>query len=67
MNFMNSNITKLNNGDFKVEPMEKCIVCNVETNVPQSLHVDYRNHYIDGAGQLCHECFSEIDEHCELT
>jgi len=59
---MNSNITKIENGDFDVEKNEKCIMCNVETDVPRSMHVDVRVNYIDGAGQLCRNCAIDINE-----
>ena len=58
---MNNKITVLENNDFKVEQYEKCIVCEVDTNVPRYLHVDYRDYYIDGAGQLCKECYTNIN------
>lgn len=59
---MNNKITVLENNDFKVEHYEQCVVCNVDTGVPIDLHVDYRDYYIDGAGQLCKDCFSNINE-----
>jgi hypothetical protein len=64
---MNNKITIIFNNDFKVEHYETCVTCNRGTEVPIDLHVDYRHNYVEGVGQLCHECFSEIDEHCELT
>ena len=36
--------------------MEICILCGKATTVPKNLHIDMRNHYIEGAGQLCNEC-----------
>ena len=41
---MNNKITVLENNDFKVEHYEKCIVCEIDTNVPRELHVDYRDY-----------------------
>jgi len=59
---MNNKITKLPNGDFKVESeMEECIVCGIETNEPKDKHIDFRYNYIEGAGQLCSKC-AEKDE-----
>ena len=40
-----------------MEPMEICIMCGAKTNVPVSKHVDYRIGYIEGAGQLCPDCY----------
>ena len=59
---MNNTITKLENGDFKVEQNEKCILCNVETDVSLSMNVDFRTNYIDGAGQLCHKCVIDLNQ-----
>lgn len=59
---MNNTIEILPNKDFKVNyEMEECIVCGVETNEPKHRHIDFRNFYIEGAGQLCKECFSNIN------
>ena len=45
----------------KVE-YDKCISCSEETKEPTSKHVDYRDFYVEGAGQLCEKCFLEIYE-----
>ena len=59
---MNNKITKLPNGDFKVEyEMEKCIICGVETNEPKDKHIDFRYNYIEGAGQLCSKCAEKYE------
>ena len=59
---MNNEITKLPNGDFKVEyEMEKCIICGVETNEPKDKHIDFRYNYIEGAGQLCSKCAEKYE------
>ena len=42
------------------EEMDKCVFCNKETEYPKSLHIDYRNHYVEGAGQLCKECYDKV-------
>ncbi len=39
---------------------DKCVSCNKDTGIPKNAHVDSREHYIEGAGQLCKECFKEI-------
>ena len=36
---------------------EKCIDCGKDTGVSINTHVDFRKNYIEGAGQLCSECF----------
>ena len=59
---MNNKITKLPNGDFKVEyEMEECIICGVETNEPINKHIDFRNFYVEGVGQLCIECGKKFE------
>ena len=59
---MNNTIETLPNKDFKVKyEMEECIVCGVETNEPVSKHIDLRSFYVEGAGQLCKECFFGIN------
>lgn len=58
---MNNTIEKLSNGDFNVIKFDKCVICEVETEEPESKHVDYRMYYVDGAGQLCKECYENLD------
>lgn len=38
---------------------ERCILCNKKTKVPKALHIELRNHYVVGAGQLCFQCFTK--------
>ncbi len=38
---------------------ETCIVCGKLTNTPIDMHIDYRTGYIEGAGQLCHSCWTK--------
>lgn len=47
--------------DFEVVQYEKCISCDVQTDVPRKLDINFRNYYIEGAGQLCKKCFESID------
>ena len=39
---------------------EKCINCGTDTQVPVDKPVDVRYHYVEGAGQLCEECWNKI-------
>jgi hypothetical protein len=57
---MNNTIIKKEN-DFEVIQFEKCIVCKVETNIPLTKDVSERYGYIEGAGQLCKNCYNSID------
>lgn len=36
---------------------DKCILCGVETAYDESTHIDMRVGYIEGAGQLCSQCY----------
>jgi len=59
---MHNNIIKnARNDDFVVEQpqFETCVMCSIDTNVPKSMHVDFRNYYVDGAGQLCFDCYTK--------
>lgn len=37
---------------------EKCISCEKETPYDFDTHIDYRSYYVEGAGQLCRNCFT---------
>jgi recombinational DNA repair protein (RecF pathway) len=41
---------------------EKCIICDVDTKIEKSTHIDYRYFYVEGIGQLCKECWNNIYE-----
>jgi hypothetical protein len=50
----NNNVTLVGtNNDI----YEDCILCNVKTTTLKTTHVDFRTGYIEGAGQLCRECY----------
>jgi len=39
---------------------DKCVSCEVETSYNKTDHIDFRLGYIEGAGQLCLECYEKI-------
>jgi len=39
---------------------DKCISCGKETEYEREIHIDYRVYYVEGAGQLCRECFERV-------
>ncbi len=41
---------------------DTCVNCEKETQYDIDCHIDYRFHYIEGAGQLCKECYEKIYE-----
>ena len=45
---------------LKQKNLDSCVICNVETSYGISTHVDERNYYIQGAGQLCEKCHFEL-------
>jgi hypothetical protein len=44
----------------KVGPLEMCVSCGKMTSVETSTPIDLREHYIEGAGQLCPGCYHRI-------
>ncbi len=36
-----------------------CVICNKKTNVPKNMHINFRGMYIEGAGQLCFNCYKK--------
>jgi hypothetical protein len=41
---------------------ETCVLCGTETPYDETTHIDYRYGYIEGAGQLCKECYNRGTE-----
>ena len=63
----NNNVTSVGtNNDI----YEDCILCNAKTTTLKTTHVDFRTGYIEGAGQLCRECYmkgsAESREHISI-
>lgn len=42
---------------------DKCILCGVETAYEETVHIDMRVGYIEGAGQLCSQCYRAGTNH----
>ena len=36
---------------------ENCVLCNKELNIRKDLDINHRLYYIEGAGQLCKDCY----------
>ena len=43
-------------------PNETCILCGKETTVDVNTHIDFRDGYVEGAGQLCIECYQKDNQ-----
>lgn len=41
------------------ETVEKCVFCGAETPYLLSTPIALREHYVEGAGQLCKKCASK--------
>ena len=47
--------------NFLHPPMkDNCVTCNKETHYRIDDHIDMRIGYIEGAGQLCLDCYDEV-------
>ena len=42
---------------------DKCVSCECDTVYDQHHHIDFRIGYVEGAGQLCLECYDKIYVH----
>ena len=54
-----SNIIIMENEVKKVEK-EKCVLCGKETIYPKDLNIELRDYYVEGAGQLCMDCYFDL-------
>jgi len=41
-------------------PTDLCVMCGEDTGIPKETCVDFREHYIEGAGQLCKGCSESL-------
>jgi len=37
---------------------EECVQCSKQTTTLKTTHIDFRTGYVEGAGQLCWECYT---------
>ncbi len=49
----NNNVTSIGANDI----YEDCILCGVKTDTLKTTHIDFRTGYVEGAGQLCRDCY----------
>lgn len=48
--------------DIKEEKIyDKCVNCGALTKEPIGKDINFRDNYIEGAGQLCETCAAELD------
>ena len=47
-------------------PIEKCVICGVDTQYRFRTPIDFRYNYVEGAGQLCTKCGSKDEEPISL-
>jgi hypothetical protein len=40
--------------------MDICTNCGKPTIYPKNMNINFREYYIEGAGQLCKECYNKI-------
>ena len=39
---------------------EQCVFCHRRLDIPKDMDIELRPFYIEGAGQLCYDCYSEL-------
>jgi len=39
---------------------ELCVICDTVTKEHEDQHINSRNYYVEGCGQLCEKCYIEI-------
>ena len=44
------------------DPWERCVLCGSKVHVLKTAHISERKYYIEGAGQLCENCFHDVYE-----
>ena len=42
--------------------LERCVLCGKTTEVRKDTPVELRDDYIEGAGQLCHNCMAMVSK-----
>ena len=53
----NGLVTSVGKQNNELEIYETCVMCGKKTTTLKTTHVDFRYGYVEGAGQLCRECY----------
>ena len=53
----NGLVTSVGKQNNELDIYEDCIMCGKKTTTLKTAHVDFRYGYVDGAGQMCRECY----------
>ena len=51
-----------NNNQF-----EHCVLCRRVVSIDKNTHIDLRDNYIEGIGQLCRDCYHKVEEDNNLS
>ena len=46
---------------------EDCVLCRKVVSIDKSTHIDFRDSYIEGIGQLCRDCYHKVKEDSNLS
>ena len=51
---------KMKTIDSLKENVDKCVMCGAKTEYTKDTHIDDREYYVEGAGQMCKQCHTKI-------
>ena len=40
--------------------LDKCVMCGAKTEYTKDTHIDEREYYVEGVGQMCKQCHTKI-------
>jgi len=43
-----------------ISKKDRCIMCSEKTEYTEHTHIDERQYYVEGAGQMCRGCYTKI-------
>lgn len=46
-------------------PYEYCVICKCKTHIKKEQHIEKRYGYIEGIGQLCFDCYKDLENNLE--
>ena len=53
----NGLVTSVGKQKDEFDIYETCVMCGEETTTLKTTHIDFRYGYVEGAGQLCRQCY----------
>ena len=54
-------------GNQKNSQFEHCVLCRKVVPIDRNTHIELRDNYMEGIGQLCRDCYHKVEKDNHLS